>query len=190
MTVVRLAVLGSLDQLGQGSGYDIVTDLNRKMVSRWADIKPASIYHAIRQLEKEGGISAVGQAREGRLPTKTIYAITALGRQMFDTLQEEAFLGLFPQFYGFKVALKFNMRRTSAEVRAMAERAIAAIDRQLAAMDAYLGGLDAAGEQHAYDGFFIEHDRRLYLAERQWIAEAAAHEAVHRGIGAGSDDSS
>lgn len=183
MTVVRLAVLGSLEQLGQGSGYDIVTDLNRKMVSRWADIKPASIYHAIRQLEKEGGLREVGQTREGRLPTKTIYAVTAAGRAMFDALQEEAFLGLFPQFYGFKIALKFNRRRSSADIRGYAERAIAVIDGQLAAMDAYLGGLDASGEQHAYDGFFIEHDRRLYLAEKQWIEEAAERAAVHHGSG-------
>jgi DNA-binding PadR family transcriptional regulator len=180
MTFVQLAVLGSIDRLGEGSGYDIAQDLERKMISRWADIKQASVYHAIRQLEKDGALRPVRQTRDGRFPTKTIYEITDEGRRLFDTLQEEAFLGLYPRFYGFKIALKFNTRRSSDEIQQFAARAIAAIDAQLAAMDSYLGGLDPTSTQHSYDSFFIDHDRRLLLAERQWIAEAAARADVIR----------
>ena len=173
MTVVRLVVLGSLDQLGQGSGYDIVQHLQRKLIHRWTDIKPASIYHAIKQLEKEGALTVVTQTRDGLYPPKTIYALTDAGRRVFDTLQEEAFLGLFPLFYGFKLALKFNSRRSSEEIKHFATRATARIDAQLASMDAYLQTLDPTSAQYAYDAFFIDHDRQLFLAEKQWISAAA-----------------
>jgi DNA-binding PadR family transcriptional regulator len=174
MTVARLVTLGALEQLGEGSGYDITQHLSQKMIDRWTDIKPASIYHAIRQLEKEGAITVVAQTKEGRFPPKTIYTLTEAGRQQFDDLQAEAFLGLYPQFYGFKLALKFNTRRSAAEIAQFAIRAMAVIDGILASMDAYLGTLDPASAQYAADAFFIEHDRRLFLAEQQWIQEAAA----------------
>lgn len=178
MSIVRLVVLGTLDQLGQASGYDITQFLARKMIDRWTDIKPASIYHALRQLEKEGAIRALMQTRNGLYPEKTLYTPTDAGRELQDRLQEQAFLGLFPLYLGFKVALKFNTRRSPDEIRQLAERAVARIDGQLAAMDAYLATLEYASPQYEYDAFFIDHDRQLLLAERSWIQEA-----VRRGPG-------
>lgn len=176
MSIVRLVVLGSLDQLRHGSGYDITQHLARGMIDRWTDIKPASIYHALRRLDKEGAIEAREHTRTGLYPEKTIYALTDAGRALQDQLQEQAFLGLFPLFLGFKVALKFNTRRSVDEIRRFAERAIERIDQQLAAMDAYLATLDRSSPHYAYDAFFIDHDRQLFLAERHWI-----HEVTQRG---------
>lgn len=173
MNVAQLVVLGALEQLGRAGGYDIVQELNRKMVHKWLDLKPGSIYHALRQLEKESAIEPVEQTREGRYPTKTIFEITAEGRERFDLLQEEAFLGVFPHFYGFKIALKFNTRRSAGEIEHLAERAVKAIDAHLTAMDEYLNTLDPSSQRQEEDAFFIEHDRRLYQAEKAWIQEAA-----------------
>ncbi|MGF1470370.1 MAG: PadR family transcriptional regulator [Rubrobacteraceae bacterium] len=173
MNVAQLVVLGALEQLGRAGGYDIVQELDRKMVHKWLDLKPGSIYHALRQLEKENAIEPVEQTREGRYPTKTLFEITAEGRERFDRLQEEAFLGVFPHFYGFKIALKFNTRRSAAEIERLANRAVEAIDAHLGAMDAYLETLDPESPRREEDAFFIEHDRRLYEVERAWILEAA-----------------
>lgn len=172
MSIAKLVVLGALEQLDYASGYDIMQELNRKMIDKWTDIKKASIYHALRQLEKEGAIRLVEQVKNKRFPTKTIYTITEEGQQLFDTLQEQAFLGLFPSFYGFKIALKFNTRRTAPELKQFAERAIAFIDNHLAAMDNYLSTLDESSWQYKTDAFYIEHDRRLYQAEKEWIQES------------------
>jgi hypothetical protein len=36
-------------------------------------------------------------------------------------------------------------------------------------MDDYLNSLPVSGRQRKSDAFFIEHDRMLLLAEKQWI---------------------
>jgi hypothetical protein len=70
------------------------------------------------------------------------------------------------------LALKFNTRRSAADIQRFAELAIAAIDTQLAGMDRYLVTLPADSPQYKYDAFFIEHERRLFEAEKNWIDAA------------------
>lgn len=172
MNLAKMVVLGALDNLGRCSGYDIIQELNRKKIDRWTDVKKGSIYHALRQLRKEGAIREVERTRVGRYPDKTIFEITAKGRELFDDLQEQAFLGMFPNFHGFKIALKFNTRRTAKEIKGFAERAIDAIDQQFKAMDDYLDSLDKSSTLYKTDSFFIEHERMLFGAEKEWIQEA------------------
>ena len=80
------------------------------------------------------------RTKVGRYPDKTIFQITAKGKELFDSLQEKAFLGLFPYFYGFKIALKFNTRRSAEEIKKFAERAIDIIDQQFKAMADFFKG--------------------------------------------------
>lgn len=172
MSIAKLVVLGELEQLGHAGGYDIMQELNRKMIDKWTDLKKASIYHALRQLEKEGAIRVVKQIKNNRFPVKTLYEITGEGQQLFDHLQAQAFLGLYPSFYGFKLALKFNIRLTITQIEQFAEQAIAVIDDQLTAMDAYLSTLDPSSRQYKTDAFFIEHDRQMFKTEKEWILNA------------------
>jgi len=172
MNIAKFVVFGALEHLGSASGYDIMQELDKQMVQKWTDIKSGSIYYALKQLRKEGAIKEVGQTKDGSFPTKTIFQVTDKGKDLFDALQEQAFLGLFPHFYGFKIALKFNTRRSNQEIKQFAERAIAVIDRQLAARDVYLDTIDESSRQYKTDMFYIEHDRRLYQVEKEWIQEA------------------
>jgi DNA-binding PadR family transcriptional regulator len=172
VNIAKLVVLGALENLGQGSGYDIIRELDRKKIDRWTSVKKGSIYHALRELRKDGSIQEVEKTREGRYPDKTIFRVTARGKDTFDSLQEQAFLGLFPNFHGFKIALKFNTRRSPEEIEGFAERAIENIDRQFQAMDDHLDSLDKTSKQYRTDRFFIEHERMLFMAEKEWIKNA------------------
>ena len=172
MNISKFVVLGTLDIIGIASGYDILRELERKMITRWTNVKKGSIYNALKSLRKDGGIREVERVKKGAFPTMTLYEITDSGRNAFDKMQEEAFLGIYPLFLGFKLALKFNKRRTNDEIRIYAEKAIAAIDGMLKGMDAYLNTLPNKSHQREYDGFFIEHDRMLYLEEKRWIGMA------------------
>jgi DNA-binding PadR family transcriptional regulator len=173
-----MVVLGALENLDRGSGYDILQELNRKKIDRWTGLKKGSIYHALRQLKKDGGISEVEQTKVGRYPDKTIFQVTAKGKDMFDSLQEQAFLGVFPHFYGFKIALKFNTRRTAEEIEEFAIRAIEVIDQQFKAMDDHLSSLDKTSTLYKTDSFFIEHEKMLFGAEKEWIQNAVTNLSI------------
>jgi DNA-binding PadR family transcriptional regulator len=172
MNISKFVVLGTLDITGAASGYDIMRQLDRKMISRWTNVKKGSIYNALKTLCKNGDIREVDRVKKGAFPTMTLYEITDSGRDSFDKMQEEAFLGIYPLFLGFKLALKFNKRRTGDEVKGYATKAVKNIDMILAGMDGYLNSLPEASPQRGYDGFFMEHDRMLYLEEKRWIQMA------------------
>ncbi|MEI5908715.1 PadR family transcriptional regulator [Bacillus spongiae] len=171
MNKAQFIVLGILEQLGQGSGYDIIQMYELKKVDQWLDVKIGSIYHAIKQLNKDGFIHEVEKKQAGKYPEKTIYTVTEMGKKRFDLLQEKAFLGLFPDFYGFKLALKFNERRTKNEIKEYANMAIKIIDEKLGAMAEHLNSLDSENPQYQYDSFFIQHEKRLFVAEKEWIQD-------------------
>src|SRR6185503_13404400 len=53
----------------------------------WADVKPGSLYGALRRMAAEGVIEAVRTERVGNMPERTVYAITDEGRREFDVLR-------------------------------------------------------------------------------------------------------
>ena len=169
MNISKFVVLGALEALETASGYDIIRFLEKKMISSWANIKNGSIYNSLKSLTKSGDIIEVDRVKKGLFPTMTLYEITDQGRQTFDNLQEEAFMGLYPLYLGFKLGLKFNRRRTHDEIRHFAQKAMALIDQILQQMDAYMNGLPPSSNQKISDTFFIEHDRMLLLEEKRWI---------------------
>ena len=166
MNLPKFLVLGTLDSLKEGSGYDVKSELNKKQVENWTDIKSGSIYFAIKKLEADNMIKEIRKERDKNFPVKIIYSITDEGKKLFDKLQEEAFLGLYPQFYGFKLALKFNSRKTDLEIIEFAKMAVSRIDSIIKKMNSYKG---ESGNLGFSDDFFIEHDILLYEQEKFWI---------------------
>ena len=65
MNVVRLLVLGILKERRRAHGYAIRRELLSWRVETWTNVKPGSIYHAIRQLAKEGMLKALGTEEMG-----------------------------------------------------------------------------------------------------------------------------
>lgn len=172
MNISKFVVLGTLDRISPASGYDIIRELDRKMISRWTKVKKGSVYHALKSLNAHGLIQSTQRLKKGLYPTATWYEITAAGRAEFDRMQAQAFLGLYPDYYGFKLALKFNVRCSADEIARFARQAIQIIDANLAGMDAYLNSLDASDPRLQSDPFFIEHDRMLLRQEKKWIQMA------------------
>jgi DNA-binding PadR family transcriptional regulator len=171
MNLSKFVVLGALDILGEGSGYDIINKLGKMQIDKWTDFKPGSIYFAIKQLKKDDLIQEIRQEQDGAFPVKSIYRITAKGQKSFDKMQEEAFNGLFPYFFGFKIALKFNIRRSNKEIVKFAKQAIKRIDNTLVGMEQYLESVKEDAVQYEYDKFFMRHDVYLYEQEKAWLQE-------------------
>jgi DNA-binding PadR family transcriptional regulator len=78
----RLLVLGVLHR-GDFHPYEIKRRLDAAMVECYIDVDVGTLYYAVRQLEKDGLISAVAQERVARGGMRTIYRISPEGRAEF-----------------------------------------------------------------------------------------------------------
>lgn len=92
---VRLLVLGMVHtraDRGGMHGYAIHKELMSWRVDTWTAVKPPSIYHAVKQLTREGLLRAAEPAHSPRGPSRVMYAITDAGTAEFFRLLEAALL--------------------------------------------------------------------------------------------------
>ncbi|WP_433773681.1 PadR family transcriptional regulator [Bacillus wiedmannii] len=87
---MRLMVLGLLTKIDSLSGYEIQLALDMVQSSKWAEVFPASIYHALKKMTKEELIRVKAVEMTGKR-SKTIYCITEKGSQEFKRLLKESF---------------------------------------------------------------------------------------------------
>ena len=84
----RLFVLGLLAERPR-HGYEIRKWLEQRRTDLWADVLPGSIYHALKQMTREGLVRLSSTERSGKR-VRAIYAITPRGRREFKRLLREA----------------------------------------------------------------------------------------------------
>ncbi|MFF4606082.1 PadR family transcriptional regulator [Streptomyces sp. NPDC001339] len=87
MSVIRLLVLGAVRQHGRAHGYQVRSDLEYWGAHEWSNAKPGSIYHALKQMAKQGLLHAHETAPSvAGGPPRTEYEITERGTQEYFTL--------------------------------------------------------------------------------------------------------
>ncbi|MFF8656405.1 PadR family transcriptional regulator [Streptomyces huasconensis] len=91
MSAIRLLVLGAVRQHGRAHGYQVRNDLEYWGAHEWSNAKPGSIYHALKQLAKQGHLLAheTAPSTVGG-PPRTEYEITDQGTAEFFTLLRES----------------------------------------------------------------------------------------------------
>lgn len=90
---VRLLVLGMVHTRDNGEGmhgYAIHKELMSWRVDTWTAVKPPSIYHAVKQLTREGLLRASEPTNSPRGPSRVTYAITGAGVDEFRRLLQGA----------------------------------------------------------------------------------------------------
>ncbi|CAL9498414.1 MULTISPECIES: PadR family transcriptional regulator [unclassified Streptomyces] len=90
MSVIRLLVLGAVRQHGRAHGYQVRNDLEYWGAHEWSNAKPGSIYHALKQMAKQGLLLAHETAPStAGGPPRTEYEITEEGtREYFSLLRQ------------------------------------------------------------------------------------------------------
>lgn len=83
MSATRLLVLGGVRRFGRAHGYEVRRELISWGSDEWAHVNPGSIYHALRQLAKEGMLRAHDVEESDAGPPHTDYEITETGRAEF-----------------------------------------------------------------------------------------------------------
>lgn len=91
MSAIRLLVLGAVRQHGRAHGYQVRNDLEYWGAHEWSHAKPGSIYHALKQMAKEGLLHAheIAPSTAGG-PPRTEYELTARGTEEYFALLRDA----------------------------------------------------------------------------------------------------
>jgi DNA-binding PadR family transcriptional regulator len=91
MSAIRLLVLGAVRQHGRAHGYQVRNDLEYWGAQDWSNAKPGSIYHALKQMAKQGLLRAHDTAPStAGGPPRTEYELTAAGEAEFFALLRAA----------------------------------------------------------------------------------------------------
>jgi DNA-binding PadR family transcriptional regulator len=91
MSAIRLLVLGAVRQHGRAHGYQVRNDLEYWGAHEWSNAKPGSIYHALKQMAKQGLLLAheIAPSTVGG-PPRTEYEITEKGTEEYFRLVRES----------------------------------------------------------------------------------------------------
>ncbi|WP_225808498.1 PadR family transcriptional regulator [Streptomyces spinosus] len=91
MSAIRLLVLGAVRQHGRAHGYQVRNDLEYWGAHEWSNAKPGSIYHALKQMAKQGLLHAheIAPSTAGG-PPRVEYEITEPGEDEFFRLLRES----------------------------------------------------------------------------------------------------
>ncbi|MFD7492696.1 PadR family transcriptional regulator [Streptomyces sp. NPDC059832] len=91
MSAIRLLVLCAVRQHGRAHGYQVRNDLEYWGAHEWSNAKPGSVYHALKQMAKQGLLLAHETAPStAGGPPRTEYEITERGDAEYFTLLRAA----------------------------------------------------------------------------------------------------
>jgi DNA-binding PadR family transcriptional regulator len=135
------------------------------------NIKRGSIYHAVERLEHAGFIEQRETSREGRRPERTVYQITAAGRE---EVRDWLLLMLAhprDEFPEFLTAVSFMPVLEPREVLGALQHRLVVLDGAIARTEATLGSVGGRLPRV----FLIEEEYQLTMqrAERDWVAAIA-----------------
>ncbi|MFE9674877.1 PadR family transcriptional regulator [Streptomyces sp. NPDC006259] len=126
MSATRLLVLGVVRGFGRTHGYRVRAELLSWGIDEWANVKPGSIYHALRQLAKDGLLAA---SEITDWPGRVDYSVTPAGEEEFFRLLVDA--------------LERPERRDDTLSAGLALMPALSRDRAVAALSTRLGVLEA-----------------------------------------------
>ncbi|MFD8615285.1 PadR family transcriptional regulator [Streptomyces sp. NPDC059631] len=129
MSAIRLLVLGAVRQHGRAHGYQVRNDLEYWGAHEWSNAKPGSIYHALKQMAKQGLLLAheIAPSTAGG-PPRVEYEITELGTEEYLTLLREYLTAYDQRPDVLTAALGFMVDLERAEVLGLLEKRVRSIE--------------------------------------------------------------
>ncbi|OAR26350.1 transcriptional regulator [Streptomyces sp. ERV7] len=120
MSAIRLLVLGAIRQHGRAHGYQVRNDLEYWGAHEWSNAKPGSIYHALKQMAKEGVLHAheIAPSTAGG-PPRTEYELTDAGREEYLKLLRAALTSYDQKMDMLSAAIGFMVDLPRTEVVAL-----------------------------------------------------------------------
>ena len=172
MATIDLIVLGMLSK-ERLSAYEMQKLVEYRKISQWVKISTPSIYKKVLQLEERGLLSST-PVKEGKMPEKAVYSLTAAGEREFERLMLELSGRPIHIFLDFNAVI-VNLPSLSKENQ---EICLRRIERQIAALKARLEEnrrAKASAPDIPEAGLAVlEQQWLLAQAIEAWIADARA----------------
>ncbi|MFE0702991.1 PadR family transcriptional regulator [Streptomyces sp. NPDC058872] len=129
MSAIRLLVLGAVKQHGRAHGYQVRNDLEHWGAHEWSHAKPGSIYHALKQMAKQGLLHAheVAPSTAGG-PPRVEYELTDRGAQEYVELLRGALATYDREVDVVSAAIGFMVDLPRAEVVELLRRRVRGLD--------------------------------------------------------------
>ncbi|GAB3455820.1 PadR family transcriptional regulator [Streptomonospora sediminis] len=166
MSATRLLVLGAVRASGRAHGYQVRRELLMWGAEQWANVKPGSIYHALRQLLKAGMLRSAGVEESGEGPERTLFELTTAGEDEFTRILSKALSdsSVKPEFFGAGITFMTAQPR---------DRVTSLLRFRLARLE---GDLQSLQTMLADDGAAADKPPHVWELFRSWIVagEAAA----------------
>ncbi|CAM5523643.1 PadR family transcriptional regulator [Streptomyces tanashiensis] len=138
MSAIRLLVLGAVKQHGRAHGYQVRNDLEYWGAHEWSHAKPGSIYHALKQMAKQGLLHAheVAPSAVGG-PPRVEYELTESGTEEYFALLREALTTYDQKVDVLSAAIGFMVDLPREEAAELLRRRVRALDEWRAAVTGY-----------------------------------------------------
>ncbi|NGO68586.1 PadR family transcriptional regulator [Streptomyces boncukensis] len=129
MSAIRLLVLGAVRLRGRAHGYQIRGDLEFWGAHQWSNAKPGSIYHALKQLAKQGLLVAhdVAPSTAGG-PPRVEYEVTQAGEAEFHGMLRHALTAVDEKPDVLTSGVGFLVDLERAEAVALLKERVAALE--------------------------------------------------------------
>ncbi|MEU2181435.1 PadR family transcriptional regulator [Streptomyces thermolilacinus] len=138
MSAIRLLVLGAVRQHGRAHGYQVRNDLEYWGAHEWSNAKPGSIYHALKQMAKQGLLRAHETAPStAGGPPRTEYEITEQGTEEYFALLREALTAYDQKPDSLSAALGFIVDLPRDEAVGLLRRRVEDLERWRATVTGY-----------------------------------------------------
>jgi DNA-binding PadR family transcriptional regulator len=183
MSTTRMLMLGLISWLEPVHGYQVRRELTSWNVENWTDLKPGSIYHALRKMTEEGLLDEVGTEQVAGRPARTTYRTTFAGREEFLRLLRKYWWEQHHPTDPFVVALSFLPALSRRE-------AVLALRNRAAVLRGYVDQSRSAqqswdNEKPVHVNWLMELGAVRAQAEIDWcertVARVEAGEGQHEG---------
>lgn len=162
---VATMVLGMLSE-GERHGYDIVRELGDRGMLRWTSASKVGIYKALARLQEEGCLTSWTE-KDGNLPEKRVYAITALGEERLRDHVYSLCASREPLRMEGAVGMAFLDRLERGDALEALRQRRESLSRQAGRLDREAKLLKGLAKETRLD--ILSRERSAYREEMRWL---------------------
>lgn len=134
MSATRLLVLGAIRIMQPVHGYEVRRELVSWRLEDHTNVRPGSVYGAIRTLEKDGCIAVHARESDDHRPERTTYVLTGEGEKEFQLLLRESWWTVSPPKEPLIPALCLMLHLPREELIRALQARVGALEGQLDAI--------------------------------------------------------